>query len=211
MNLRINDIIKNDDVTINCDDIKEKINDYLTEDKIEFSRKDKEELNEKINETLKRFVIEGNLESEKCYFVKNIITATNMVYVQEHTKTDKNHKNIDKGQFPENIKIGDILIIKNGKLIINDEMTCKIKKIEEDAIEKIKDKRKLFKDEKREYIVCGKSDDDIESKMNLRIEETQDELWGIKISKELYEKIKYGSKIRFINGEYICGEEKTIN
>lgn len=160
-------------------------------------------LNEAIARLLKEYVSENNFEEGCCYFVKNIIPAQQVCFVHRFTKAEKSFQNIELEKLPDNIKKGDVVILKEGQFIVDYEITNEVSNVQNRAIESLKNSIELFRVEGKEYFVCDKSDDAEDPKMSLRIEETGEEFWAIEISKELYENIKYGSRVTYKNGKYV--------
>lgn len=169
---------------------------------VKMSRNANQALNDEISNYLKKYVSENDCEERCCFFVKNITPSNNICFVHKFTASEKSFQNLDLSDLPENVHKSDVIVFKNGEYVVDLDLTNEILQIEKRAYESLKSSVNLFKVEGQKYFVCEKSDDSLNPKMSLRIIETNEELWGIDISKELYKKIKYGSIVVYKNGEY---------
>ena len=158
-------------------------------------------ISDSIAEIMKKYISENRLEEGCCYYVKNI--GNNICFVHVYSSTGKSFKNLDLAMLPSDIKNGDVIVMKDGKYVVEQSVTDEIYLTEKRIIDSLKNSIELFRKEGTEYFVCGKSDDSKNPKMNLRIEDTNQEFWGIEIGEELYNKIKFGSKVKYESGKYI--------
>lgn len=166
-------------------------------------------INNAIAEMLKKFVLENCPEDESCYYIKNVNKHANICFVHKYTKDGKMFQNVVLSEMPLGVKIGDVVVKKDGVYVVECEMTKAVSDVRNQMIDEFKNSEKLFKEEGKTYFVCDKSDDNMHPKMNLRIvdsEGDEKEFWGIDIPEELYKQIKYGSKVKFNDGKYIFVE-----
>ena len=206
MYLQINyALVENHSTSDNLDKI---INEILERNEIEMSipRKLHSLINKKIEECLVNFALEGEIEEQYCYFVKNINHDTNICFVHKFSKDGKTFQNIDASSVPSDTKKEDILVLKDGKLIVHTEITEKVAQLKAELLASYEESKHLFEIEGEEYFVSDKSDDELSAKMSLRTKDGTAERTGIDIDAELYHKIRYGSKVRFESGNYVIVE-----
>ncbi len=161
------------------------------------------QINEAIFGRLKSYVIETKPEEGCCYYVKNVTPETNVCFVHKFTDSQKSFQNIELSELPTDIKKGDVIIHKDGKFIVDEEITNSVLVIRKHVIEEQNTSITLFEEEGKEYMVCDKSDDITSPKMSLRTFDTMQEFWGIEITPELYEQIRYGTVLVYQDGKYI--------
>lgn len=167
------------------------------------SREARSLINESIATLLKKYVQTNNLE--RCYYIKNITPDSNVCFVHSFTSDKKEFQNISLQELPSDVKIGDVLVNADGSFIVDEKITNDALNLKKRIIEASKNSKSIFEIEGKRYMVCDKSDEREESKISLKDFDTDKEFWGINISKELYDSIKYGSIVEYKNGEYhIC-------
>lgn len=174
------------------------------ESSFKLTREDRSLINNTIANWLKKYVSSNELS--ECYYVKNVTPETNICFVHTFTADRKSFQNLELSKLPTDVKIGDVLVFQNGSFKVDKEITNEILALRKRIMEASKNSKNLFEVDGKEYVVCDKSDEKEEAMMSLKILETGKEFWGIKISQELYEKIKYGSKVIYQDGTYICVE-----
>lgn len=166
-------------------------------------------LNNAIASTLRRYVTEHEVEDGCCYFVKNINQDANICFVHAFTPQGKSFQNLTLSGLPQDMKKGDVLVQKEGQIVVEPEITNTILALRKRILESLKNSIELFRVEGKTYFICDKSDDIMKPKMSLRIEETNQEYWGIDIDEELYKQIRYGSKVVYTGGQYTLLEENN--
>lgn len=174
------------------------------ENSFKLTREDRSLINDSIANWLKKYVSSNGLS--ECYYVKNVTPESNICFVHTFTADKKSFQNLELSKLSADVKNGDVLIFQNGSFKVDKEATNEILTLRKRIIEASKNSRSLFEVDGKEYFVCDKSDEKEDARMSLKIPETGKEFWGIKISQELYEKIRYGSKVIYQNGTYICVE-----
>ena len=98
-----------------------------------------------------------------------------------------------------------MLIAENNSFKVDEKITNEAWNLKKRIIEASKNSRSIFEIEGKKYMVCDKSDEREEARMSLKDFDTNKEFWGIGISKELYDNIKYGSTVEYREGKYyIC-------
>lgn len=173
------------------------------ESSFKLSRETRSLINESIATLLKKYVQTNNLE--RCYYIKNITPESNVCFVHSFTSDKKEFQNISLQELPSDVKIGDVLVNADGSFIVDEKITNDALNLKKRIIEASKNSKSIFEIEGKRYMVCDKSDEREESKISLKDFDTNKEFWGINISKELYDSIKYGSMVEYKNGEYhIC-------
>lgn len=173
------------------------------ESSFKLTREARSLINESIATLLKKYVQTNNLE--RCYYVKNITPDSNICFVHSFTSDKKEFQNISLSELPLDVKIGDVLIVENGSFKVDEKVTNDVWNLKKRIIEASKNSRSIFEIEGKKYMVCDKSDEREEARMSLKDFDTNKEFWGIGISKELYDNIKYGSTVEYREGKYhIC-------
>lgn len=170
------------------------------EESIKLTRETRSSLNNSISACLKKYVANNNID--ECYLVKNVSQDTGVCFVHCFDKNSKKFQNIELSKLPLSIKNGDVLVKSGNEYKVDTVITNEILNLKKRIIEASKNSRTLFEVPEKEYVVCDKSDEADEAKMSLKIQETGKEFWGISISKELYSQIRYGSKVKYHDGEY---------
>lgn len=160
-------------------------------------------INESIATLLKKYVQTNNLE--RCYYVKNITPDSNICFVHSFNSDKKEFQNFSLSELPLDVKIGDVLIAQNNLFKVDEKITNEVWNLKKRIIEASKNSRSIFEIEGKKYMVCDKSDEREEARMSLKDFDTNKEFWGISVSKELYDNIKYGSTVEYREGKYyIC-------
>ena len=173
------------------------------ESSFKLTREARSLINESIATLLKKYVQTNNLE--RCYYVKNIMPDSNICFVHSFTSDKKEFQNISLSELPLDVKIGDVLIAENNSFKVDEKITNEAWNLKKRIIEASKNSRRIFEIEGKKYMVCDKSDERDEAKMSLKDFDTNKEFWGIGVSKELYDNIKYGSTVEYREGKYyIC-------
>ena len=155
---------------------------------------------------MKKFVTENVLEGQCCYFVKNINYDANVCFVHKFSEGGKTFQNLDISDIPSDTKKEDVLVLIQGVLTVNTEITEQIAKLKSEILESYEETKALFSVEGEEYVVSDKSDDVVNAHMSLRTKDGAFERADVKINSELYNKIRFGSKVRFESGKYIFVE-----
>ena len=173
------------------------------ESSFKLTREARSLINESIATLLKKYIQTNNLE--RCYYVKNITPDSNICFVHSFTSDKKEFQNISLSELPLDVKIGDVLIAENNSFKVDEKITNEAWNLKKRIIEASKNSRGIFEIEGKKYMVCDKSDEREEARMSLKDFDTNKEFWGIGISKELYDNIKYGSTVEYREGKYyIC-------
>ena len=187
----------------------EMLNDILREavstleSSFKLTREARSLINESIATLLKKYVQTNNLG--RCYYVKNITPDSNICFVHSFTSDKKEFQNISLSELPLDVKIGDVLIAENNIFKVDEKITNEVWNLKKRIIEASKNSRSIFEIEGKKYMVCDKSDEREEARMSLKDFDTNKEFWGISVSKELYDNIKYGSTVEYREGKYyIC-------
>lgn len=170
------------------------------EESIKLTREARNNINNSISIHLKDYVVSNGVD--ECYYVKNVSPDAGVCFVHCFDKNSKKFQNIELSKVPSNVKKGDVLVKDKDEYKVDLTITSEILNLKKRIIEASKNSRTLFEVPEKEYVVCDKSDEADEAKMSLKIQESGKEFWGISISKELYNQIKYGSKVKYSNGEY---------
>lgn len=193
------------DVMAALEGLNSELREYLekAEKSLKIPRKVNSLINQTINSFLMEMVKEYKPEGGCCFLVKNISPETGVGFVHRLNESERTFENIELSAVPPETKAGDVLVIQDGKYAISLVVTAEVLKIRQRIIKSLENSIEEFQVEGAYYLVCDKSDDAKEPRMSLRIEESGKEFWGIDIDEELYEKIEYGSNVKYENGRYI--------
>lgn len=196
---------KDFDVIAALEGLNNELREYLekAEKSLEIPRKVNGLINQTVNSFLMEMVKEYKPESGCCFLVKNVSPESNVCFVHKINESERTFENIELSAIPPETKVGDVLVIQDGKYAISLVVTAEVLKIRQRIIRSLENSIEEFQVEGVNYVVCDKSDDIKEARMSLKIEDSGKEFWGIDIDEELYEKIEYGSKVKYENGRYI--------
>lgn len=157
-------------------------------------------INDTINSHLMQMIKEYKPEGNCCFLVKNV---SDVCFVHKIDERERTFENIELAKVPQDIKEGDVLVLKNGNYEVSLFVTADVLRLKYRILKSLANSIDEFQVEGETYTVCDKSDDVKEAKMSLKNEENGKEFWGIEIDEELYKEIGYGSIVKYQKGRYI--------